>query len=344
MAEADAPEHFSFGVVPGQVVYEILTSRMADVVGLVKDAYLAHRHALASNPHSQFLTFADRPRDRIIALAADLRNGTPVAGVKWISSWPENVQSGLPRASAVIVLNRRDTGYPYAILEGSIISAVRTAGSAVLAAECLLERGPESRRRPIRIGFVGCGVIARHILDMCIARQWTFQHIAAFDLDHERAQNFLHRIGDHTATATARSHDELIEQSDMVVFATTAPKPYVTDPAPFRHRPLVLHISLRDLSPEIILGANNVVDDIDHCLRAETSPHLAEQRTGHRKFVNGTIAEAITNELVLDASRPTIVSPFGMGVLDLAVARFVYGEARRRNAVHQIPDFFRNDS
>ena len=340
MASSDEIEPFAFGVVPGRVVHEILTSRMAEIVDLVGDVYLAHRQSLANNPPSSFLTFSDRHRDRIIALPADLRDGWPVAGLKWISSWPENIEFGVPRASAVLVLNRRDTGYPFAVLEASIISAVRTAGSAVLAAECLLPSGKHAAPRTLRIGFVGCGLIARYIWEMFMARGWTFGKVMAFDLVADRARAFLALARAHTATALARSHEDAIQQSDIVVFATTATKPHVTDPSLFRHRPIVLHISLRDLSPNVILSANNVVDDVDHCLCAETSPHLAEQQVGHRSFVSGTLAEAIGGTLPLSPERPTIVSPFGMGILDLAVGRFVYREARRRRAICEIPDFF----
>ena len=41
---------------------------------------------------------------------------------------------------------------------------------------------------------------------------------------------------------------------------------------------LVLHVSLRDLAPEILLTATNIVDDVEHCQKASTSTHLAEQR------------------------------------------------------------------
>ena len=97
--------------------------------------------------------FPDRPSSRIIALPASIGGPARVDGLKWISSFPENVAAGIPRASAVLILNDHDTGYPFACLESSIISATRTAASAALAADWL-SRG---RPRPSRIGFVGTG-------------------------------------------------------------------------------------------------------------------------------------------------------------------------------------------
>src|SRR6185503_18632769 len=108
------------------------------------------------------------------------------------------------------------------------------------------------------------------------------------------------------------------------VFATVAPRPYIDDPSWFGHGPVVLHVSLRDLAPEILLASTNVVDDVDHCLRAETSPHLTEQLTGSRDFVAGTLADVLAGRLTVPADRTVVFSPFGLGVLDLALGKFVY--------------------
>ena len=48
------------------------------------------------------------------------------------------------------------------------------------------------------------------------------------------------------------------------MFATTAGEPHVTIHRWFEHNPLVLHVSLRDLAPEMILASSNVVDDVEH--------------------------------------------------------------------------------
>jgi hypothetical protein len=45
--------------------------------------------------------------------------------------FPENTASGLPRASAVVILDDHTTGCPFACPEASVISATRTAASAL---------------------------------------------------------------------------------------------------------------------------------------------------------------------------------------------------------------------
>jgi ornithine cyclodeaminase len=71
----------------------------------------------------------------------------------------------------------------------------------------------------------------------------------------------------------------------------------------------------------VVLSATNVVDDVDHVCRERTSLHLAEQLVGHRKFVHGTIVDALDRHIAVGKpGTPVIFSPFGLGVLDLALA------------------------
>ena len=136
------------------------------------------------------------------------------------------------------------------------------------------------------------------------------------------------------------SAEQLIRSSDLVIFATIAGQPHVSDLSWFEHNPLVLHVSLRDLAPEILLASASIVDDIEHCLKASTSPHLAEQRTGNRDFLHGTLDDVIAGRVTVPADRPVIFSPFGLGVLDLAVGKYVYDEVARSGQLHIIDDFF----
>src|SRR5258705_8280955 len=129
--------HFECSIINGKTVFDIVCAHRSECIRIVREAYLAHADGQCVNPDSYFLRFPDKPDCRIIALPAYIGNSFGVAGLKWIASYPANVRRGFPRASAVLVLNSYETGYPFALLESSIISASRTAASAVLAAQCL---------------------------------------------------------------------------------------------------------------------------------------------------------------------------------------------------------------
>jgi len=330
-----------FAVISGTQVQQALQGSEKQVVELVEATYRLHGAGDSVNPPSYFLRFPDRPTSRIIALPASIGGDVRVDGLKWISSFPENVAAGIPRASAVLILNDHDTGYPFACLESSIISATRTAASAALAADWLT-RGRPQGSRPARVGFFGTGLIARYIHTFLTGTGWTFDEIGVHDLSAEHAAGFrgyLEKAGPGRITVYEDA-EQLIRSSDLVVFATIAGEPHVSDVSWFEHNPVVLHVSLRDLAPEILLASTNLVDDVEHCLKANTSPHLAEQLTGSRDFLAGTLADVMAGRVTVPAGRPVVFSPFGLGVLDLAVGKYVYDEVTRSGDLHVIDDFF----
>jgi len=328
-----------FAVVSGAQVQRALQGRQQQIVELVEATYRRHSAGDSVNPPSYFLRFPDRPSARIIALPASIGGPFRVDGLKWISSFPDNVVAGMPRASAVLILNDHDTGYPFACLESSIISAARTAALAASAAGWL----SRARRRPARVGFFGAGVIARYIDTFLTATGWSFDEVGVHDLSADSAAGFRGYLEQSGTAGRITVHDraeQLVRSSDLVVFATVAAQPHVSDLSWFEHNPLVLHVSLRDLAPEILLASANIVDDVEHCLKAATSPHLAEQLTGSRDFLAGTLDDVMAGRVTVPADRPVVFSPFGLGVLDLAVGRYVYDEIARSGELHIIEDFF----
>ena len=239
----------------------------------------------------------------------------------------------------MLILNDHDTGYPFACMEGSIISATRTAAMAAMAADWFT-RG---RQRPTRVGYFGVGLIARYIHTFLAGTGWSFDETGVHDLSADSAAAFcgyLERSGAAGRMTVHDSAEQLIRSSDLVVFATIAGQPHVSDLPWFEHNPLVLHVSLRDLAPEIVLASTNILDDVEHCLKADTSPHLAEQLTGNRDFVHGTLDDVMAGQVTVPTDRPGVFSPFGLGVLDLAVGKYVYDEVAGNCELRVIDGFF----
>ncbi|MFI1910624.1 2,3-diaminopropionate biosynthesis protein SbnB [Streptomyces microflavus] len=328
-----------FTVVPGATVSQVLADSQKQILRIVRDTYLAHEQGQSVNPDSYFLRFPDKPNARVIALPAYLGGEVDTIGIKWIASFPDNVKQGLPRASATLLLNDYATGYPLACLEAAGISAARTAASAAIAAGELL-----ASQEAVRVSFVGAGVIARTILDYLRANGITVADILVHDLDDTSAGHLMtYATEQHGVPAASGTLDDALTRN-LVIFATTSAEPYVPTSTPLQPQQVLLNVSLRDLPPELLLRSNNFVDDIDHCLKAQTSPHLAEQLTGNRGFITGTLGGILQGTAAPDPGKPTVFSPFGLGILDLAPGHHVLHEARARGAVVEIPDFIGESS
>jgi ornithine cyclodeaminase len=159
------------------------------------------------------------------------------------------------------------------------------------------------------------------------------KQVAIFDLDPQRANQFKNICEELFEEIVVVDEPRAIfKNNSLIVFATTAVKPHVADLSECAPGTIVLHTSLRDLTAEVILSSDNVVDDVDHVCRAQTSVHLAEQLVGHRDFIRCTLADVLhgTAAPKSDPSRVTVFSPFGLGVLDLAVGKLAFDFAVER--------------
>jgi N-[(2S)-2-amino-2-carboxyethyl]-L-glutamate dehydrogenase len=331
----------TFYVVPGSAVKGAIDDNRDRVFDVVEAAYRLHSSGGTVNPDSYFLRYPDNPSARIIALPAHLGGDFHISGIKWISSFPENRTGNLARASAVLILNDAATGYPLACLEASLISATRTAASAALAAEHISFNPFEGI-----LGVVGTGVIARTTVEWLLFRNWKFRKINLYDVDRKEAERFSRWLREqHNLQADIQGRlEDAICDASLILFTTTTLEPYLADERLFEHCPTVLHLSLRDICVNVILASQNIVDDVDHCLKAGTSLHLSEIAAGSRSFVSGTLVDVLEKKVNPDRARPRIFSPFGLGVLDLAVGSFVLKAAVSSNAAIALPDFFSNST
>lgn len=326
-------------IIGADDVQQLLEGREQELIEIVRRAYLAHAVGDSALPHSIFLRFPDSEGNRIIGLPAFLGGEFAAAGIKWVSSFPSNVDYGRERATAAVILNSVSSGRPETVLEGSQISAKRTAASAALAALALAPV-----KTVAETGLIGCGVINFEIARFLRAAFPGLNHLTVFDLDFDRATRFADKLNAERGemeVKVCRSAEAVLESAPVVAIATTAIRPHIYDLSMCQPGATLLHVSLRDIAPEALLGCYNLADDIDHVCRAQTSVHLTEQLVGNRDFVKGTLADVLLNKAAV--SRPpdaiTVFNPFGLGILDLALSVRVAELARQGGLGTVIPDF-----
>ncbi|ROP34022.1 ornithine cyclodeaminase [Couchioplanes caeruleus] len=325
-------------VLTHQDVRSVLDGHEVSILDAVRRAYILHSQGVTAVPHSAFLRLPDQPRDGAMALPAYLGGAGPTAGVTWIASFPDNIERGGERASAAIILNSTSTGRPEALLEGSLISARRTAASAALAASAL-----GTGQDAAGVTLVGCGVVTFETLRFLHVVHPDLHEVTVHDLRRERAGAFAARVARELPSMRVRFEPDrgrALAAASLVAIATTAATPYL-DSRTLRPGALVLHTSLRDVTPEGVLAAVNVVDDADHVCRADTSLERAERLSGNRSFITANLGDLLLAGTtgIRDPRRTTIFSPSGLGILDLAVARFARDRALRANRGIRIDDF-----
>lgn len=323
----------------GDEIEYLLKGQEASILKVVEQAYQAHANRNTIMPPNGYLHFPGMEKERIIAKAAFLGEHFQEAGLKWIASFPGNLSKGMERASATLILNSVETGRPNAIFESSVISAKRTAAGAALAAK-RMSKDPDPRT----IGLVGTGLINFETLRFLLHVFPGMEKLYLRDLSLERAEQFKRKalsLKQSLEIVIANDVQDLIAHCPIIAFGTTAVKPFMGSIEGHLPHLLILHTSLRDLSEEIILSADNVVDDIDQVCSNKTSLHLAEIKTGDRAFIRTTIGDILNGQAKdYDPDKKVhIFSPFGLGILDLAVGSLVRKLALERKAGMVIDGF-----
>jgi N-[(2S)-2-amino-2-carboxyethyl]-L-glutamate dehydrogenase len=326
-------------LLKGNEINTLLQDRDSEILAAIKLAYQIYAKGDSCLPHSSFLRFPNNDRDRIIALPAYLGDDIDMAGIKWIASFPDNLGLGMERASAILILNSTQTGHIKAIMEGSIISAKRTAASAAIAVQQL-----KGQQKLTTLGLIGTGLINFEVVRFLLNTCPEIKTILAYDLSEERSGQFKQKcqqLSEKLKVIIVEESSTIFQNSSVVSFATTATKPHIFDLSQCQPGTIILHISLRDLSPEIILLADNVVDDIDHVCRAQTSIHLAELAMGNHSFIRTTLSDILNGVAPArqDDNKLTIFNPFGLGVLDLALGQLAYRLAMEQNLGEVIESF-----
>ncbi len=279
-----------------------------------------------AQPLKPYLRYGDR-KNRIIAMPAYLGGRFHIAGVKWIASFPDNVNIGKPRASSVVILNDGATGEVAAIVSGSNLSAIRTASvSGAIVKSYIGER----KRDRYRIGIIGLGPIGRAHVSMCRAVMGCRADFVVFDRKRDSMEQFEKRED----VTLADSWEEAYIGSDIVITCTVSESRYIAL-AP-RPGALLLNVSLRDYTTDIFkdVAETIFVDDWDEVCRENTDVEQFHNLCGLKKDKARTLADIVLRKALHDCPlhAPIMVNPMGMAVFDVAIATYYVSLANEKAA------------
>ncbi len=257
--------------------------------------------------------------------ADDYRNGWfgvmpvvsgDVMGVKTVTFYAGNDELGLHTHMAIVELIRRETGEPLALMDGRLITEMRTAAVSAAAFAGIAPLHFESM--PTSFGIIGSGVQAR-------------AHIAA--LRHVWPEMSEVRIASRKASNAARLAEEVgaravaVEEAadaDVVLTATTSPVPVLKGKW-LKPNALVLAVgasgaSVRELDDEAMLSSY-VIAEGRSCVERESGDVI----------LSGAKVQAAIGEILADPSaakvpqsQRVVFKSVGMAIEDVTAAQLVW--------------------
>jgi ornithine cyclodeaminase len=251
------------------------------------------------------------------------------AGFKAVASFPRNpFKHNLPRASALIVLNDTELGLPLAVMDGTVISAMRTGAVSGVGAKYL------AREDVTRAGLIGAGVQSRTQLMALKVTRPNLRQAMIFDICRDRAEAFAEEMSDRLSLdiRVADNAEEVARQVKILVTVTTN----ITDPI-IHHGWLTpgsfyAHVSGYECEYDVIHHADKVLVDDWELVKARMYSTVALMWRDGQFADNDLYAEF--GEVVSgrkagrENDQETIIfSPIGLALHDVAVAHRIYETA-----------------
>jgi len=230
-------------------------------------------------------------------------------GLKAVTFYPSNVERGIPTHMATIFLVDPQTGTPLAIMDGRLITEMRTAAVSAGATKLLAPADAKI------LAILGSGVQARsHVEALQLVRP--FEEIRVWSPTKEHAERFAREIG-----ATATSADDAVRGADVVVTTTNSKTPVVEGSwlKPGSHVNAIgaCRPDWRELDDEAM--SNVVFVDSRKGAMKESGDVILSGAE-----IYAELGEALAGKVPSRANETTIFKSLGMAVEDIAAAMLVY--------------------
>jgi len=251
-----------------------------------------------------------------------------MAGVKWVSGYPNNSRYNLPSVMATIILCDPKTGCPLAIMDGTYITTLRTGAAGGVAVKYL------ARRDSSIIGMVGAGVQARAQLLAISEVLPRIEEVKVFDLRKDTSLKYAEEMGAEL-NINIRPVGSIEEATEADIVVTTTPS---REPIVKRHyiRPGT-HINAigadakgkQELDADLSASAKVAVDDIEQASHSgEINVPLSEGLIKVEE-IYGTLGEVVAG---MKKGREndeeiTIFDSTGLAIQDITCAKLIYQKA-----------------
>jgi ornithine cyclodeaminase/alanine dehydrogenase-like protein (mu-crystallin family) len=285
--------------------------RMADLIPAMEKALIDFSAGNVIQPVRQVIP-VDPPGGFYGIMPALTPDGL---GQKIVTFYPPNADKGIPTHMALIVLNDPQTGAPLAVMDGRLITEMRTAAVSAAATNLLAPKNTKV------LAILGSGVQARsHFEALQLVRN--FEEVRVWSQTRSNAEIFAKEIG-----ANVTSAEDAVRGADVIVTVTSSKTPvlkgawlkpgcHVNAVGACRH-------DWRELDDDALRNSVVFVDSREAAMKESGDVILSGVK------IYAELGQAFAGKVPSRANETTIFKSLGMAVEDIAAALLVYRAATK---------------
>jgi len=278
----------------------------------------------------------------VLFMPAYVGGDRPAAGVKIVSVFPGNPARGLPAVPSTVVLVDDETGMPKALLNGTVMTQIRTGAAAGAATDLLA-------RKDSKIGALfGAGGQAECQLEAIITAR-PLEEVRVFDPRIEQSRALVKRLKDREPFSMVRlvaveTPEEALDGADVITTVTTARKP-VFDARLIKPGAHVNGVGsftpeMQELDPVLLDRAGTIYMDSVEAVLAESADFInpISNKTFSRERITGELGELAAGKKPgrQSAEEITLFKTVGIAVQDVVVAADIFDRVTAKKAGREI--------
>lgn len=292
---------------------------MSDVIETIESYYASDGEQRASVPERLFINDGE---NTALLMPSFYEN---YYGAKLIGIAPGNVQLNEPTLRGVFLLNNRDTMEPLGLFDARTITALRTGAVGGLSIRYL------ANKQAKKVGIIGTGDQGwSHLQAACAVRP--IEEVYVYNRSPERLEAFIEKAKSHFPhmKISAPSIEELVEQSDIIIMATTSRYPVIPEREniDMTGKHVVAAGAFKPFMQEvpdfIITRAERIFVDT-HAAFSECGEMIKAKKIGKDEEQVLTIKELVNlGNKAFQESQLTMFKSVGQAIFDILTAKLIY--------------------
>ena len=300
------------------------------IYGIIGDSFKKYLADDIIMPDKISQIFDEASQNRINCMPATLIN-EKICGMKWVSVFPSNAPKGVQNVTGIMLLSELETGFPIAVIDGTLSTKMRTAAVGCTAAKYLAPSKVET------IGIIGAGEEARMHFTLLKHMFPTIKECRVSSLNTEIEQGFIDKfkgIVPDVKFVTCNNDSHLCASgADIIVTAISGQSP-VLKAADITKGGLYIHVGGWEDEYGVAQKANKIVCDewevVKH--RSQTLCRMYKEGLLKDEDIHANLSELIAGTKVGRENDDEFIyfNSVGLSYIDINFANYIYEEAKKR--------------